>query len=87
MATETKTEQPKVKRVNMNVLFDLIDDIWVYVERNESRSRHFGKLHGTHKEEFDDIRQRIADIRTLVHPKPATEDEEDGQSTGDSTDQ
>ncbi len=72
--------KPQVKRVGLKELFDVVDDIWCFLERNESRTRYFGRLHDTHKEEFDSIRERLATFRELLHPRPAPEDTTDGKS-------
>lgn len=80
-------KKPKGRHVNMTDLFDLIDDVWGFLERNESRTRYFGRLHDIHKEEFESIRSRLATARELLHPRPVVEDEPDGKSTDDPTDQ
>lgn len=68
---EPHTEpKPKSRRVNLSELFDVIDDLWSYLERNESRDRYFGKCTGVQKEEFDSVRKRLAEMRELLHGKP-----------------
>ena len=82
MATESEAAKPQVKRVGLKELFDVVDDIWGFLERNESRTRYFGKLHDIHKDDFNSIRERLAMFRELLHP-PAVEDETDGKSAHD----
>ncbi len=79
--------KPKGRRINMIDLFDIVDDIWGFLERNESRTRYFGRLHDIHKEEFESIRTRLASARELLHPRDIAEDDPDGKPTDDRTDQ
>ncbi len=70
---ETKPKAKPSRRVNLKELFDVVDDIWGYIEKCESRNRFFGRADNG---QIKSIRARLEPMRELLHGNP-TDDRTD----------
>ncbi len=69
--TDQKQEAPQEKtRVNLKTLFDVVDDIWGYIETIEARNRLFGRPREKELAVINSLRDRIAKMRKLLHGDP-----------------